>query len=889
MGDIRKMFDPKTIALIGATDKAGSIGRSILSNLLLAQDRRIFPVNPNKKTVLDAPVYSSVAAIPEQIDLAIVASPGPTVPTVVAECGKAGVEGVIIVSSGFREIGPEGQQREDEIMELRKQYSMRIMGPSCLGLMRPHIGLNTTPISSNTLPGNIAFITQSGAFGRALVEWGIDTHLGFSVFASLGAMIDIDLGDLIDFLGYEPHTRSIMIYMEEGIGDVKKFISAARGFSRNKPIVLLRPARMTDENKRSQSHTGYLATSDRVYDAVFKRAGVVRVKTATDLFNTAGVLYSKHLPKGPRLLVITNAGGIGVMAVNTLRESGGKIAKLSDESIDKMKAILPAFWKEGTPIDLLRDADVSRYVDVLNICLNDQAVDGILVIYTPQGAARADKLAKAISTVANKAWKPVVTTWMGGRETQEGRDIFFRNSIPTYDTPEEAVRTYLYMYNYERNLEILYETPADVPVDSAPPNNTLRAFVRKVLAEGRTVLTEEESKRFLVNYRIPTTKTHMVSNIEDAVTVARSEGYPLALKIVSPEISYKSDAGGVVLGISSEEELRDEYAKMMNRVHAYCPEAKVKGVTVQKMMEKIDYEIILGAKKDEDFGSVILFGMGGIGVQIFQDFSIGLPPLNQALARKLMEETRVYRLLQGYRGKPPADIAKLEEIVLSFSNLIADFPEIAEMDINPIALSDGKVCALDARIILDANYTNHSSIHPHLIISPYPTRYMSHWRLPDGSDVLLRPIRPEDEPLEHEMLTSLSAKTLKERFFQPIKQITHEMHVRLCNIDYEREMAIVAEVRDGNKKRLIGIGRLIMEPDLKQGEFAVIVHDAYQGKGLGYKLVDTVIGIGHERGVEEIYGFVLSDNMNMLKMSRKLGCSVEPLEEDITKVTLRLV
>ena len=536
----------------------------------------------------------------------------------------------------------------------------------------------------------------------------------------------------------------------------------------------------------------------------------------------------------------------------------------------------------------MRDADVARYVDVVNICLEDQGVDGILVIFTPQGAARSDKLAKAIATVANKAWKPVITTWMGGKEAQEGREIFFKSNVPTYDTPEEAVRTYLYMYNYERNLEILYETPADVPVDSAPPNNTLRALVRKVLAEGRTVLTEEESKRFLANYRIPTIKTYVASNVEEAVSVAKSEGYPLVLKIVSPEISYKSDAGGVVLGISSEEELRDEYVKMMNRVQAYCPECTVKGVTVQRMMEKIDYEIILGAKKDEDFGSVILFGMGGIGVQIFQDFSIGLPPLNQALARKLMEETRVYRLLQGYRGKPPADLAKLEQIVLSFSNLVADFPEIAEMDINPIALTNGKAFALDARIILDANYANHSSPLPHLIISPYPTRYMSHWRLPDGSDVLLRPIRPEDEPLEHEMLTSLSAKTLKERFFQPIKQITHEMHVRLCNIDYEREMAIVAEIRDGDKKRLIGIGRLIMEPDLKKGEFAVIVHDAYQGKGLGYKLVDTVIGIGHEKGVEEIYGFVLSDNMNMLNMSRKLGCSIEPLEDGITKVTLRL-
>ncbi len=889
MGDIRKMFNPKTVALIGASDKPGSFGRGILHNLLLSADRRVFPVNPHKNVLLDVPAYPDVSSLPEKIDLAIIATPAPSVPSILEECGKAGVEGVVITSSGFREIGEEGKRREEDIVEIRKRYSMRIMGPNCLGIIRPHIGLNTTPLASDTLSGKVAFISQSGAFGRALLEWGIDMHLGLSMFASLGSMIDVDLGDLIDFLGYDPHTRSIMIYMEEGIGDVKKFISAARGFARNKPIIVLRPTRMADKTKQPQSHTGYLATSDRVYDAVFRRVGVVRVKTVADLFNTAGVLYSKHLPKGPRLLVMTNAYGIGMMAVNALDELGGKAARLTDESLEKLRGILPPFWKEGTPLDLLRDADVSRYSEVAKICLEDEGVDGVLIIFTPQGTARADELAEAVSALANNAWKPIIATWMGGGETREGREILFRNNVPTYDTPERAVKTYLYMYNYERNLAILHETPAEVPVDSAPPKNTLKALVRKILAEGRTVLTEEESKRFLTNYRIPITRTYMAASADQAVSIARTEGYPLALKIVSPEISYKSDAGGVALGISSEAELRDEYQKMMDRVRAFCPLCTLKGVTVQKMVEKIDYEVILGAKKDEDFGSIILFGMGGIGVQIFQDFSIGLPPLNQALARKLMEETRVYRLLQGYRGKPPANLEKLEQIVLNFSNLVADFPEIAEMDINPIALTDGKAVALDARIVLDANYSNESSSHPHLIISPYPTKYVMHWTLPDGTDVLLRPIRPEDEPLEDEMLTSLSEKTLKERFFQVIKQITHDMHVRLCNVDYEREIVIVAEIRKGDKKRMIGMGRLIIEPDLRKAEFAVVVHDDFQSHGLGFKLVDMVIGIGHEKGVEEIYGFVLSDNTKMLNMCARLGCTVEPLEEeDVTKVSLTL-
>lgn len=886
MGDLTKIFNPKSIAVIGATNKKGSIGRKILENLLAAPDRHIYPVTLRKKTVLDVPAYRHIADIPGKIDVVIIATPARTVPPLVEECGKAGVEGVIIVSSGFREVGPEGQRLEEKILDLHRRYRLRIIGPNCLGIIRPHIGLNTTPLASNPVPGNIAFISQSGAFGRALVDWGIDTNLGFSIFASLGLMIDVDLGDLIDFLGYDARTKSIMVYMEEGIGDVKKFISAARGFARNKPIVVLKPARMSDDRTVYHTHTAKLATSDRVYDAVFRRVGVVRVKAAGDLFNIAGVLYSKHLPKGPRLLVMTNAAGVGAMAVNTLIEMNGRVAKLSERSMERLTSIMPPFWRKGSLLDLLRDAGAARYCEAIKICLEDEGVDGALVIYTPQGVTRSDELACALAAMANEASKPIITTWMGGKEAQEGRKIFFQNNVPTYDTPEEAVKTYLYMYSYQRNLDLLYETPADVPVDLAPPKNNLKALIRRALASGRTLLTEEESKRFLTNYRIPTIRTHVAASVEQAVNAARAEGFPLVLKVISPDVHHKSDVGGVVLGISSEEELRNEYHKMMNRIKEHCPAATITGVTVQKMIEDIDYEIILGAKKDEDFGAVILFGMGGIGVQIFRDFSIGLPPLNQALARRLMEETRVYRLLQGYRGKPPADLQKLEQIILNFSNLIADFPEIAEMDINPIALSGGKAYALDARIMLDHTITDGSSAHPHLVITPYPTKYAVTWRLPDNTDVLLRPIRPEDEPLEHEMLTSLSEESLRERFFQTIKNITHEMHVRFCNIDYDREMAIVAEIKQGDRRRIIGIARLIVEPDLKRGEFAVVVHDDFHGKGLGYKLIDTLIGIAQEKGLEECYGFVLSENRKMLGLCKKLGCASELMPDGITRVSL---
>ncbi len=890
MADLRRMFDPQTVALIGASERERSTGRKLLQNLMASngRERVIFPVNPNKKAVLNLECFPNISAIPRRIDLAVIVSPAPTVPAVLEECGNVGVGGVLIVSGGFGEAGSEGEKLEKEVAEIGKRHALRILGPNSLGLVRPHIGLNATPLKTNPDKGNIAFISQSGAFGRALLDWGMDVHIGFSMFASLGSMIDIDFGDLIDFLGYDPHTRSIMLYIEEEIGNVKKFVSAARGFARNKPIVVLKPPRPNGKTSQALSHTGQMATRERVYDAVFKRVGVVRVKSAADLFNTAGVLDARHLPKGPRLMIITNAAGLGVMATNTLHEIGGRLAKCSEENENKFRASLPPFWKPANPVDILRDADVERYERILRVCLTDSDIDGILVIFTAQGAAEPDELARAVVRLAHEAWKPVITSWVGGGDAQAARNIFLENNIPTYATPEEAVRTYFYMYSYERNLEVMYETPSDLPVDQSPPKNNLKTLIRKIAANGRIVLTEEESKRFLINYGIPATKTYVVYSPEQAVGAARTLGYPLVIKVASPDITYKSDVGGVITGITSEEELRAEYDRMLKRVAENCPEAKIAGITVQKMIEKIDYEVILGAKKDDDFGSVILFGMGGTSVQIFQDFAVALPPLNQTLARRLMEETKAYRLLKGYRGKKPADLKQLEQIIVSFSNLIIDFPEIAEVDINPIAVTDGRASALDARIVIDKSCITYTSAYPHLIITPYPTKYIMTWRMMDGTEVLLRPIKPEDEPMEHEMLSSLSEKTMRERFFQAIKHITHEMHIRFCNIDYDREMAIVAEMREGEKRRIIGIGRLIIEPDGKTGEFAVVVQDDFHGKGLGYKLVDMMIGIAQEKALEEVYALVQSDNTRMLSVCKKLGCTIEQLPEKLSRVSLQL-
>ncbi len=674
----------------------------------------------------------------------------------------------------------------------------------------------------------------------------------------------------------------------EGVGNAKKFMSAARGFARNKPIFIIKPGRFMESARATRSHTGALAGDDQVYEAAFKRVGVIRVKEFAGLFNTAEVLDSKVLPRDRRLAIVTNAGGFGVMATDTLMELGGELAKLSDQSINELNSFLPSFWSQANPIDVLGDADHNRYVKAMKVCLTDPNVDGVLVIYTPQAICRPDQLADSVVEIAKEAWKPILVALVGGKYVQKGRAILIQHKIPEYETPEDAVKTYLLMYKYYRNLALLYETPTELPLTESPPKNHLKAFIKRMVKEERALLSEEESKNFLSNYGLPVVEAYLVHSVEGAIQIADRIKYPVVIKIVSPDISHKSDVGGVRTGIRTAEELKEEYSELLSRVKEKMPQAVLSGVTVQKMIEPIDYEIILGAKKDKDFGSIILFGLGGIGTEVFKDIAIGLPPLNQTLARRLMEETKVYRMLQGYRGKKPADLKELEQLLVSFSNLIVDFPEIAEMDINPIAISDGKAYALDARIIIDKEYIDHTLPYPHLVITPYPTRYTATWKLLDGTEVTFRPIRPEDEPLEHEMLSTLSPETSRTRFFSIVKDISHEMLIRFCNIDYDREMAMVAEWKEGPRRRIIGIGRLIIEPDFRSGEYAVLVHDDYQGKGLGYKLVDLIIGIAQDKGLEEIYGTVLTENERMLKMARKLGFQFKRMSDGITEVRLAL-
>jgi acetyltransferase len=872
LSDLESLLNPKAIALIGATDRDGSIGQTLVTNLLLGKsERKIYFVNPKRESVMGEECYASVADVPEQVDLAVVATPAETVPQIAEECGQAGVGGMVIISAGFREAGQSGRKIEDEIAAIRARYGMRIIGPNCLGIIRPHANLNTTFLRRNPEPGRIAFISQSGALGSAILDWAVSSNVGFSAFLSVGSMLDVDFGDLIDFLGEDPFTRSIIVYMES-VGNARRFMRAARGFARKKPIVVIKPGKYAEGARAALSHTGAMAGSYEVYEAAFRRAGIVRVDEILDLFNCASVLDSKFLPAGPRIAIITNAGGPGVIAADAVMGHGCELAQLSEGTIADLDSSLPSYWSHANPVDVLGDADADRFAKAVTTCLADPSVDGIVVVYTPQGGATPTELAERVVAVAEKRIKPILTVWMGEHEVRAGREVFHSKNIPTYASPEAAIGTYMYMWKYKRNLDLLYETPEELSVGLSPPSSHIRLLTERALQEGRVFLTEDKADRFLDAYGIPRAKGVLCTGVEQAASAAVSLGYPVVLKIISPDIIHKVDAGGVITGVKSEAELKGAFARLLDGVRETSPQAQIEGVYVQRMIEDVSYELILGLKKDVDFGSVILFGAGGIGVEAYRDFSMGLPPLNQTLARRLMEDTKIWGILKsGLRNRPPADLRLLEEIVVKFSNLVVDFPEIAEIDINPLAVCGQGIYALDSRIVLDPQGLDSKDPYRHLVIMPYPVRYMTPWRLKDGTEVLLRPIRPEDEPLEAELIRGLSDETSRFRFFQVMRNITHEMLMGYCNIDYDREMAIIAELTEGGKKRNIGVGRLITEPGDKRAEFAVVVADDFAGKGLGIKLVDMLIGIGEEKGLETIYGIVLPENTKMMGLCRALG------------------
>jgi len=891
--NLDKIFNPKNVAIVGASDVKGSVGYAIVKNFSqFGFAGKVFLVNNRKPEVLGVKTFKSVLEIPDQVDLAIIATPAKTVPDVIEQCGKVKIKGVIIISAGFKEIGPPGKALEDKIIETSKKYGIRVIGPNCIGIIKPKTKLNATFLDKMPKAGNIAFLSQSGALGSAILDWAIHENIGFSNFVSVGSMIDVDFGDLIDYFGSDPKTKSILMYVE-GVTNARKFMSAARHFARTKPIIVVKSGKFAESTKAAASHTGSLSGEDDIYEAAFKRAGIVRVQEIADLFNAAEVLGTQPLPNGPKLAVITNAGGPGVMATDALIAKGGKLAKLSQKTVADLNNVLPPFWSKGNPIDVLGDAGVDRYCVAVEACLNDDTIDGILIVFTQQGGSDPAEIAKGLAElVRSKTYqnKTILTSFMGFDAVQEANNIFNANNIPTHSTPEQAINTYMYMYNYQRNLQLLYETPEELPLDESPPKRPIMAMLRNAVMENRELLTEDEAKKILKYYNFPIVKTSVARSPEEAAKVASEIGFPVVLKILSPQIIHKSDAGGVILNLNSPTEVREAFKIVTEKTKVYYPTAQIIGVTVQPMIEeKQGYEIIIGGKTDPVFGPVILFGMGGVGVELFKDYSIGLPPLNTTLIRRMMEETKVYQLLKGYRNTPPVDLKRLDEVMLLFSQFLIDYPQIKEIDINPLLINDKEACILDARIVIDKEKVCRKfEPHEHMVISPYPKKYEMLWALKNGQKVLLRPIKPEDEPMWLEMFQTFSEESIRYRFFQILKDTPHEVRVRYCNIDYDREIAIVPELEENGQRKILGVTRLSIEPDGKSGEMAFIVTDYWQGLGLGTKMVDYVLDIAKEKGIETVYAIMLQDNYRALALTKKMGFTLEYLSDGTVKGVLNL-
>lgn len=891
---LHSFFAPDTVAVIGATDKEGSVGRTLLWNLMSNPfGGTIFPVNPKRHSVLGIPAYSSIKDIPDPVDLAIIAIPAPFVPGVVQECVEVGVKSAIIISAGFKETGSKGVELEKQILETARG-KMRIIGPNCLGLMSPRSGLNATFASTMARPGNLAFISQSGALCTAVLDWSFWENVGFSAFISIGSMMDVNWGDLIYYLGDDPHTHSIVIYMES-IGDARSFLSAAREVALTKPIIVIKTGRTEAAAKASASHTGSLAGSDDVLDAAFRRCGVVRVNTISELFDMAEVWAKQpRRPKGPRLTIITNAGGPGVLATDALISAGGALAELSEDTVTALNEILPRHWSHGNPIDILGDADPDRYTKALDIAVEDPNSDGLLVILTPQAMTDPTQIAEQLKPYAQKAGKPVFASWMGGSETKTGETLLNRASIPTYPYPDDAARLFNLMWQYSYNLSGIYETPILPSSEETGPDRALaQQMIETARKAGRTILTELESKQLLAAYNIPIVHTGVAKTEEDAVNWANSLGYPVVLKLFSETITHKTDVGGVQLNLTDEEAVRWAYNTIKSTVTEKVGAEHFLGVTVQQMVRQDGaYELIIGSIVDPQFGPVLVFGSGGQLVEVFKDRAIALPPLNTTLARRMIEQTQIYKALKGVRGRQAIDLAELEQIMVRFSQLVIEQRWIKEIDINPLQASSDRLIALDARIILHDLDVEENQL-PKTAVCPYPRQYVTPWQLNDGTPITIRPIRPEDEPLIVQFHQTLSEESVYLRYFSLMKlsrRIAHERLTRICFIDYDREMALVADYKNPQtgEHEILGVARLSKMHGINEGEFAMLISDPYQRRGLGTELLKRIIQVGRQEKLTRITADILAENVPMQKVAEKVGFHLERAGNDLVQAEIRL-
>jgi acetyltransferase len=883
--NLDRLFDPRSIAVIGASERAGSIGATLVSNLLAhGFAGPVYPVNPKYHQVQGLPAFRSVAELPQPPDLALVAIPAAGVAEVIDQLGRLGTRAAVVIAAGYRETGASGKALEEQLEAARAKHpGFRILGPNCLGFLAPGRKLSASFAHGLPESGRVAFVSQSGALCTAILDWAIAKGIGFSYFVSLGNALDVGFADVIDYLAVDPRTESLVLYIES-ISRARQFMSAARAFTRRKPIIVYKAGRYAQSAEAAASHTGALAGMDAAYEAAFRRAAIVRVNDSEQIFDCAEVLARCPLPGANRLGIVTNAGGPGVMATDTLIEGRGQLAPLTPGTLLKLNHLLPSSWSHRNPVDVLGDAPPDRFARACELVLRDEQVDGLVAILTPQAMTEPTETARQFARGVAKARKPVLAAWMGSRSVAEARDLLNQRGIPTLHTPEQAVRSFLHLTAYARNLQTLYETPRAVPLPFGASKQQRRVAISQALARGRVTLTESASKSVLAVYQIPVIQTLEARSLSQAEECAAAIGYPLVMKVLSPDVTHKTDVHGVQLNLQSIDDVRRAYQQILDCVRRARPDAVIEGVTLQRYVAApYGLELILGSRRDPVLGPVMMIGLGGIATELHRDCSFELPPLDERLARRMLEQLRCWPLLSGYRGRPPLAVEALIETVLRFSTLIVEVSELVECDVNPVVVTPEEVVAVDARLVLDpAQATPPERPFAHLAIAPYPEDYVQPATLKDGTSVVIRPIRPEDEPLWHEMLDAASDESIWSRFRSSHRGGVHRQAGRYCFVDYDREMALVAEARIDHSVKLIGVGRLVVDQDRQAAEFAVLVVDAWQNRGLGGLLLDACIRYGEAIGLDRIYAETNWDNRRMIRLFRSRGFELRHGSSDPT-------
>jgi len=883
---LHTLFNARSVAVFGASEREDSVAGTLFRNLRKSgYGGEVYPVNPKHETVFGERCYASADELPAVPELALIATPAPTIAPIMAQCGQRGIRHAVVLSAGFREVGEPGAALEAAVIRVAKQYGIRFIGPNCLGIQRPAIGLNATFSQGATLSGDLALVSQSGAICTAMLDWAESNGIGFSSVISTGASADLDFGEILDYLAHDTQTRGILLYIE-GIRDARRFMSALRATTRFKPVIMVKVGRHEAGSKAVQSHTGALVGSDAVFDALVRRAGVVRVNTILQLFAAARALSSHIRPSGNRLAIVTNGGGPGVMATDLAADLGVRMAELSPATLATLDGALPANWSRGNPLDIIGDAAAGRYRAAVDACLADDHVDGVLVMLTPQAMTRPTEVAEAVVVAARTSHKPVLTCWMGEAQVHAGRRLFKQAGIPYFTTPEPAVEVFSFLSAFYENQRQLMQTPGPLSQQTEPDVEGARLIVESALAQGRHLLNEVESKALLAAFRIPIASALIARSPMEAMLMAQQIGFPVVLKINSPDITHKSDVNGVRLGVSSGQAVRSAFGEMLADVQRLRPDATLDGIVVEPMVKRPHArEVLLGMTSDPVLGPVIVFGAGGVDVEALLDRAVTLPPLNRYLAHDLIGRTRVATLLGAFRNRPPADMDALENILLRLSEMVCELPWLSELDINPLLVDDRGALALDARIVIAPRVPT-ADRYSHMAIHPYPVHLVTHWQLPSGHDVVIRPIRPEDAELTQDFVRSLSEETKYFRFMDAVSELSRAMLARLTQIDYTREMALLALTEIDGREVELGVARYAINPDAESCEFALVVDDAWQKQGIGHKLMDVLMDVARSVGLKTMEGEVLKANHPMLKLVQALGFRVEahPEDETIRKV-----